>query len=397
MNRRSAIKLLAVGAACVAVPAAATWARPASLALAPWSGPPPDLHDPRMRALSYATLAPNAHNTQPWLLDLRDDAIDLYVDPNRLLPETDPLFRQTHVSQGTFVELLVLALAAQGIGADVSYFPEGEYASDRLEDRPVARVTLSTSARPAIDPLFTFITTRATNKAPYDRAGVLAPRETGAITSLSSSDASVRVVEDGGALAQLVGIAVEAMEVEARAAPRNGETAKWFRFNDAEIERSRDGFGLAQTTRNPVARWIAESFVLDRASASTPGGVFAKGAVDHTREQAESTPAFGLLETPSNSRRAQVLAGRTYAHVALTVASLGLAMHPMSQALQEYPDMSATKARFERETGLAPGWTTQMFFRLGRAKSMPHTPRRDVRALLRERKLDAAGRVVLPK
>jgi hypothetical protein len=385
MNRRSAIKLLTVGAACVALPAVATWARPASLALAPWSGPAPDVHDPRMRALAYATLAPNAHNTQPWLLDLRDDAIDLYVDRTRLLPETDPLFRQTHVSQGTFVELLVLALAAQGIATQVSYFPDGEYASDRIDDLPVARIILTPGARTLVDPLFAFTTKRVTNKAPYDRASMLAQWQVGAITSLANPDASVRVVDDHGALSRLAEIAVHAMEIEAGAAPRNAETAKWFRFSDAEVERMRDGFGLAQTARNPAVRWIAESFVLDRATAASPGGAFAKGAIELVREQAESTPAFGVLETPSNSRRAQVLAGRTYARVALTVASLGLAMHPMSQALQEYDDMSATKARFERETGLAPGWTTQMFFRLGRAKSTTHTPRRDVHDLLRER------------
>jgi hypothetical protein len=55
----------------------------------------------------------------------------------------------------------------------------------------------------------------------------------------------------------------------------------------------------------------------------------------------------------------------------------------MSQALQEYDDMAAVRGQLGRETGLAPSWTTQMFFRLGHAASLPHTPRRDIHALLR--------------
>lgn len=67
----------------------------------------------------------------------------------------------------------------------------------------------------------------------------------------------------------------------------------------------------------------------------------------------------------------------------MRVRALGLAMHPMSQALEEYRDMAGVKARFEREVGLAPGGTVQMFFRLGHAAPTPHTPRRDVRDMVR--------------
>ena len=42
-----------------------------------------------------------------WSTCARPDAITLYVDRERLLPETDPWFRQIVVSQGTFIEALV--------------------------------------------------------------------------------------------------------------------------------------------------------------------------------------------------------------------------------------------------------------------------------------------------
>ena len=74
--------------------------------------------DPRRRALAHAILAPNAHNMQPWLVDLSEaDVITLYIDRTRLLPETDPFSRQIVISHGTFLELLVLAAAAEGYSA----------------------------------------------------------------------------------------------------------------------------------------------------------------------------------------------------------------------------------------------------------------------------------------
>jgi hypothetical protein len=305
------------------------------------------------------------------------------VDRERLLPETDPPFRQTHVSQGTFLELLVIALAQDGVASDVEYFPEGEYANEALEPLPAARVHLV--ARPAAkDSLFSAITERRSNKSVYDGRRALTQSEVRSLSEVTSeSIASLSIIDSADARARLADICTQAMAVEVGAAARNAETARWFRFSESEIEEKRDGFGMAQTGRGKVERWFAEHFVLDRASASDPKGSFARGAIDMTREQASSAAAFGVLSTQGNTRRAQIVAGRAYARIALTSTALGLAMHPMSQALEEYPDMAVTKARLEKEVGLADGHTVQMLFRLGHAEPTEHTPRRDVRALLK--------------
>jgi hypothetical protein len=333
--------------------------------------------------LSYASLAPNAHNTQPWLVALGEHTIELFVDGARLLPETDPPYRQSHVSQGTFLELLVIALAEEGVASDVEYFPQGEYANDVLEPLPVARVHL-VSRPPSKDPLFSAITERRSNKSVYEGTRALATSEVHSLSQAPrETTASLSIIDTADARDRLAELCTEAMAVEVRAAPRNAETARWFRFNESEIEEKRDGFGMAQTGRGKLARWFAERFVLDRVTAADPNGSFARGAIDMTREQAASAAAFGVLSTQGNTRQAQIIAGRAYARIALTTTSLGLAMHPMSQALEEYPDMAGTKSRLEKEVGLAEGRTVQMLFRLGHAEPTEHTPRRDVRALLK--------------
>jgi hypothetical protein len=387
MNRRSALRLMALGAGTLVIAPATGCGKHAgtstTLALAPWSGPPPGEHDLRLRALAYAVLAPNAHNTQPWLLGLGDDRIDLYVDPARLLPETDPPYRQTHISQGTFIELLVIALAEHGTASEVRYFPDGEYASDRLEDLPVARVRML-AGPVAKDPLFAAITARTSTKRVYEPGRALSLSDGEALShALTGEGLSLQIVDEVGARSRLADICADAMAVEVKAPSRNVETARWFRFSEDEIEEKRDGFSVLQSGVGTLKRWVAETFVLDRASASDPKGSFARGAVDQTRDQARSAAAFGALTSDENTRRAQVVAGRAYARVALTATARGLAMHPMSQALEEYPDMAVTKQRLERELSLSPGRTIQMLFRLGHAEVTPHTPRRDVHALLR--------------
>ena len=139
-----------------------------SAAVAAWRGPDGDA-DLRRWALGHAILAPNSHNRQPWLVDLREaNAIVLRIDRERLLPETDPWFRQIVVSQGTFIEALVLALRQRGLEPAVALFPEGEFAPRAVDDRPVARITWVAAATPRRDPLFDQLLKRHTAKVDYD-------------------------------------------------------------------------------------------------------------------------------------------------------------------------------------------------------------------------------------
>src|SRR5436190_2453120 len=111
IDRRSFIRIVGGSLVAAALPPLVTGCSteyPAE-SVAAWQGPPPAEVDLRRWALGHAILAPNSHNRQPWLVDLREpDVITLFVDRERLLPQTDPQFRQIVVSQGTFLEALVL-------------------------------------------------------------------------------------------------------------------------------------------------------------------------------------------------------------------------------------------------------------------------------------------------
>ena len=88
---------------------------------------------------------------------------------------------------------------------------------------------------------------------------------------------------------------------------------------------------------------------------------------------------------PATGRAAEVRAGRAYMRLQLKATELGLQVHPMSQAVQEFPEM---KPHYDRVHQLLVGQpgdeeTVQMFCRVGYAPPQQHTPRRGVEAIVR--------------
>ena len=114
LSRRKFIALVG-GGGVVAASGALAWdvTRTPDAALAPWAqaGAP---QEARRRSLSYALLAPNPHNRQPWIADLGEaDTVTLYADPDRMLPHTDPYARQITIGLGCFLELMRMAAAEE--------------------------------------------------------------------------------------------------------------------------------------------------------------------------------------------------------------------------------------------------------------------------------------------
>ena len=67
----------------------------------------------------------------------------------------------------------------------------------------------------------------------------------------------------------------------------------------------------------------------------------------------------------------------------LAAASLGLALHPNSQVLQEFAEMAALYSRFHAEVGVREPSRVQMFMRLGHAIRPEPAPRRPLARLVR--------------
>jgi nitroreductase len=76
------------------------------------------------RAAVRATRAPSVHNTQPWRMHIAHDQLSLFADRSRQLHVLDPTSRQMTISCGCALLNARVAIAADGMRADIERFPE---------------------------------------------------------------------------------------------------------------------------------------------------------------------------------------------------------------------------------------------------------------------------------
>jgi hypothetical protein len=339
-----------------------------------------DESDVRRWILSYAILAPHSHNLQSWRVDLgRPDEITLYCDLSRLLPQTDPLFRQIMMSHGTFLELLDLAARRKGLRADIELFPQGEFGPTALDDRPVAHIRLQRDARIAADPLFEQVLARRTNREAYAQRVPAADalRAIAASTAPWGFRAGFTDATQPEAMRRQRAIAKEAWRIELVTPRTIMESYRVLRVGPEEIAQHRDGLSI----NSPMVRALTALGLFDRSKAPGPDDAATTGQIEDFNARIAATPAFFWLVTEGNDRRTQVNAGRAYVRAQLAATAHGLAMQPLSQALQEYPEQAAPYAAIHALLDApAPRFTVQMWARLGYGPAIGPAPRRGLDA-----------------
>ncbi|MDW6004075.1 Acg family FMN-binding oxidoreductase [Vibrio mangrovi] len=381
MNRRQFIRVIGAGTVIFAA---------SSLMIEQFSSgnrqalrPPLKHSDLRETLLGYAMLCPNPHNKQPWKVAfIGKNVIRLYVDEERLLPQTDPVYRQIHIGQGTFIETLVIAASQFGIWAEVVYFPLGEYDNQSLEALPVADITLIPDTHIQPDKLFSQLLTRQSTKTPYSDESFDTALLAEVLDVVQEEQFGLNMIHREQDRAAMRNYLTQAMEIEESDHRRSLETIAMFRFNDQELAEYRDGFGLEQNGIVGVKRKLAETFFISREKAETDPEAFGRESVQQVRKIVANTPYYVLLSSHDNQRTTQLRIGRVYQRINLLVNSLGLAMHPMSQILQEYDDMLTLQDEFKQHFGISHSDTVQMLFRLGKAEATPLTPRREIGAII---------------
>jgi hypothetical protein len=380
MQRRAFIRVIGGGAIVAAGAGTAGCSRALpDEAIAAWQGPG-DEPDPRRWALGWAILAPHSHNLQSWLVDLRQPGeITLFCDRTRLLPVTDPFSRQIMMSQGTFIELLDIAARERGQRAEVQLFPEGAFGPEGPDERPVARIRLQPDAGVARDPLFAQIPRRHTNREAYDPARPVPAAAWQAMAEAARTPGLQFAYTDAAdRLAMHRRIASEAWRLELGTPAAMLETFKVLRVGAKEIAEHRDGLSLM----DPMVVWMARLGLFDRSVAPGPDDYATRSQIEDFDRKIASTPAFLWMVSDDNERPSQVDAGRAYARVQLAATAQGLAMQPLQQALQEYPQVARPYRALREALDVRDTRTIQMWARVGVAPPVGPAPRRGVDAHL---------------
>ena len=372
MNRRKFLKI--AGSTTVIVAASGVGfvaTRTPTDALRPWKTAGSRYSDPMRRALSYAILAPNPHNRQPWVVDLKSDTeAVLTCDLDRLLPATDPFSRQIVIGLGCFLELFSIAAAEQGYRSEIRYFPQGEI-HDRLDRRPIAHLTLMKQGGLAPDPLFAQVLRRHTNRNPFDTNRPIADDVAERMLGVATGPVRVEATNDSKQLQDLRTLTRDAMIAEIKTPEAYQESIDLMRIGRAEIEANPDGISLG----GAFLEVLSLTGILTRESMADPASKSYQIGLDMIDEGAMTSMGFVWINTQGNDRTAQIEAGRAYMRIALQATADGLAMQPMSQALQEYAAVAPYFVIVHERLTNKPGERVQMLARLGYADDIGPSPR----------------------
>ena len=326
--------------------------------------------DPRQRALSWALLAPNPHNRQPWLADLSEPGIiTLYADPARMLPETDPFNRQITIGLGCFLELLRMAAAEDGHRAETVLFPQGSDPA-ALDQRPVARITLTQDPTVARDPLFAQVPTRRSNKEPFDLSRPVPPDLLAQLAASVRGPARFGGSVDAADIETWRALTREALRIEVETPRTFQESVDLFRIGHAEVDANPDGIDFT----GPLFESLRLTGQFSRESAADPESFAFRSGLDAVFANTDTAMGHVWLVTADNSRETQIATGADWLRVNLAATALGLGFQPLSQALQEFPEMAGPYRQVHER--LAPdGGTVQMLARIGYGPIVGASPR----------------------
>ncbi len=370
LTRRALIVTGAATATVIAATGIAAWYPGTASATEPWRTAGQSLGDPRLDALAYAILAPNPHNRQPWTYTLTGtDRIDIGIDLARRLPHTDPFDRQLVIGFGCMIELLRIAAAEKGYSAMITPFPDGG-PQPRLDGRRVATVVFTRDPAVRRDALARHIIARRSIKTVYTDSAV-PQRSLDAILAQAGPGIAATGSVERARVERISAIAWSAWQTEYATPRTRRESIDLIRITNADVTANPDGIELGGV---PMGLMNMVGMVTPQ-TLDTPSTTAYQSGLDMFDPIIHSARGYAWLTSPGNSRAEQLAAGRAWVRINLAATAAGLACHPLSQCLQEFPEMAASYRAIHDELDARDGATVQMLGRLGYADTVEPTPR----------------------
>jgi hypothetical protein len=275
--------------------------------------------------LRLAALAPSGHNTQPWRVT-RNAPFQWTIgsDRTRWLPAVDPFQRETMLSIGAFLQNLEAAAAHLGYACRWQQLTDNNQAANVLD------VTLTKTADlPAVD--ITGLLRRRTVRTGY-RNQPLAPADVRTLTAGEPGYHFFRRDSPQGQWLDTQTLAANHQQTYRDAAEQ--ELSHWVRFSDQEIARHRDGLTPASMEIDGVAGWWVRHFYTP-ATVMTPG--FRERGLDKVAAQVGQSGGWLVLTSADRATSTLLNTGRRVQRLWVQVRSRGIALHPMTQILEEAP------------------------------------------------------------
>lgn len=320
------------------------------------------------RAILYlASLAPSGHNTQPWFVKFVEPYHWIIGnDKNKWLPGVDPMHRETMLSIGAFLQNLEYAAGNLGYDCDFVLLAAGN------EEENVMEVRLVKSVIRIYD--IEKIKQRRTVRSDY-RNEVLKNED---IKFLIGNDAGyIHFIPNTSTQCQwLSEQTIEANRIQSYRDVAQKELSKWIRFSSKDARKHLDGVTTAGMEIEGIAGWCLRNFY-GKADVMKKG--FREQSIDKVSKQVAQSAGWILITSKDDSVASLLEAGKRMERLFLCVREKNLALHPMTQILEE----AVTSQQLIDFMGLSE--PVQFILRVGYLKNYPDpvSLRRSVASFLR--------------
>ena len=304
-----------------------------------------------------AARAPSLHNTQPWRFKISEDAVELYADRRRQLPE-DPDGRELLISCGAALYGLRLAVRSLGHRPEVDLLP-GRAGSCPAAAGPLARVRLGAAApvTPGERKLLAAVPHRHTHRGPFEPGPLPGGLLPGLRRDAAAEGAALTVVAQEQAGPDLAAIVAVASLRQALDPVSRADVERWTRDLGSPARDGVPAYAFPPTPDEPAGWLPPRDFDLGRGLGRLP-------AVQ------VPAPVTAILATPGDGEEDWLRAGQALLRLLLRAAGQWVFGSLQTQALK----VVWVRALIRRQLTL-PGWP-QMLLQLGLARTTHPTARR---------------------
>lgn len=316
-----------------------------------------------MHLLHYGILAPSTHNTQPWKLKVIDDAVELYADFSKKIPEADPSGRDMYISLGAFIENVALAAKEHGVTLRVDV--AGKLGTD--EHTATLRFSnLDQAKDPAHSKMLDAIVNRQNYRGLFGQDVPI--QEIAAILKRSSGEAvNFHLVTDARMKEKLAGLTAEGLRMGYARRDFRREIGSLINHNLSSKRHGLHGYSLRMNLRTSL---IVPKVIKRKDIGPKLAGLNYKSFM--------SAPGAVVI-TAADNEAAWLQAGRSLERAMVGLTAAGIASSIYAAAIE----MESLRSQVAKQVSLGKGEKPQLIFCIGTAmQPLPHSVRKKLNAVL---------------
>ncbi|MEP6713703.1 MAG: hypothetical protein ABJA37_14850 [Ferruginibacter sp.] len=304
--------------------------------------------------LYLASLAPSGHNTQPWFIKYIEPYHWIICnDKTRWLSGVDPTQRETILSIGTFAQTLEYAADTAGYNCAFTVL------ATTNQDENVMDIKLTKANNVAAFDV-NKIKNRRTVRSNYLNDAL--KKEDADFLFNEEKDSFNFIHSDSKDYHYLNEQTIEANRIQSYRDAAEKELADWIRFSSRDAEKNMDGLTTASMEIDGISGFVVRNFY-NKSSVMKNG--FRDKNIDNVIKQVSQSAGWLLITSKDHEVATLLETGKRMQRLFLKVREKGIAIHPMTQILEE----PSTQKIINQSIGITDN--IQFILRMGYLKNYP--------------------------